>query len=62
MDDIFEKLAKDVQHMTIETCARVAEIHLHPERGELDRGYNKAVREIAEKIRELSKKREAEHA
>lgn len=62
MDDIIEKLARDIQSTTIETCAKVAEIHIRPERGEMDRGYNKAVRDIAEKIRELSKKREAADA
>ena len=62
MDDSYQRLAADIRTMIMEHCAKVAEIHLRPERGELDRGYNKAVREIAEKIRELSKKREAEHA
>jgi hypothetical protein len=62
VQDILDKLADDIKANVVETCAKVAEIHLKPERGELDRGYNKAVREIAGKIRELSKKKEAAHA
>ena len=56
MDDSYKLLADDIRAMTMEHCAKIAEIHIRPERGELDRGYNKAVREIAGKIRELIKR------
>jgi hypothetical protein len=44
---------------TIERCAKIAELHFRQERGELDRGYNKAIREISAAIRQLNRKEEA---
>jgi len=53
MQDTLDKLGADLKSTVVDTCAKIAEIHLRPERGELDRGYNKAVRDIAAKIRSL---------
>lgn len=54
MKDAMDNVADDVKHKTIETCARIAEIHLRDEGISLDGPtYNDAVREIAAAIRAL---------
>lgn len=54
MQDIVDKLARDVEATTIETSAKVAEIHhiKHPG-NDYQRGYNQAVADIAAQIRKL---------
>lgn len=54
VSDIIKQHGDEVEAITIEYCAKIAEIHLRPERGELDRGFNKAVRDIAASIRKLN--------
>lgn len=54
MAETIRKHTDDIEAMMVEHCAKIAEMHLRPERGELDRGYNRAVRDIAAKIRELN--------
>lgn len=54
MKDAMDKLAADIKKSVVETCARVAEIHLRAEGVSLDGPtYNDAVRDIAAKIRAL---------
>lgn len=54
MKDAMDKLADDVKRLTIETCVRVAEIHMREDGISLDGPtYNDAVRQIAAKIRAL---------
>lgn len=54
MEDILDKLVSDVKTSTIETSAKVAEIHRIPRpENEYQRGYNDAIADIAAKIRRL---------
>lgn len=60
MKDAFDKLADDIKKSSVETCAKVAEIHRIPRpENEYQHGYNDAVAEIAAKIRELNASRKA---
>jgi len=60
MQDILDKLAADVKSNIVETCAKVAEIHLRKvgsagsDGYDEDVGYNTAVRDIAAKLRQLN--------
>lgn len=58
MQDSLDRLPDDIKASVVESCAKVAEIHLRRERSAADRIHNKAVRDIAGKIRELTKKKE----
>jgi hypothetical protein len=55
--DAIDKLAESVKKTTVETCAKVAEIHriqeIRPPDNLYQQGYNDAVRDIAAKIRRL---------
>lgn len=59
MKDAMDKLADDVKRKTIDACARVAEIHQRAADPDIavdefvTEGYNRAVRDIAAKIRAL---------
>ncbi len=54
MTDPIAKLAADVKTKVIETCAKVAEIHrIRAPDNEYQNGYNKAIADIAAKIRQL---------
>lgn len=54
MEDVIDKLASDVKKTVVESCAKVAEIHLkHPDMPGAEY-YNAAVQDIAAKIRRLA--------
>lgn len=54
MSDLLDKLTDDVKKTTVEYCVKVCEIHRIPApENEYQRGYNAAVKEIADKIRRL---------
>lgn len=58
--DALDKLADDIKSSTVETCARVAEIHrIRNCENDFQNGYNAAVADIAAKIRELKTTRKA---
>jgi hypothetical protein len=55
MQDIMEKLAKDISASTVEICAKVATIHRIPRpENEYQRGYNAAIEDIAARIRKMA--------
>jgi hypothetical protein len=53
--EILEKMATDVKATVQETCAKVAEMHFlkRPAGSDFERGYDRAAREIAERIRSM---------